>query len=249
MQERDNGKKSAPGSFLRNAEPVRWNSVSKFIMNKIIQGMLDGELRPGDKLPTEAELSTHFGAGRNSVREAIKMLSAIGAIQIRRGEGTFVADTLSEEMLNPLILSLVFAQGNALELMEIRLVLETAAAGLVARKASAADIKELQQANERLLREARRGTHEGHVLRDLDMDFHRVFYRITRNRLLIKISDAIYSLFHASIEQTVDADPELAYRNHQKIIDALQKNATEHELQDAIQQSLSYWEKYVSRIA
>ena len=80
-------------SFLK--EPVGGQSVVNKIVDNITNAIINGELNPGDKIPTEAELSESMGAGRNSVREAIKVLEAYGVVHIKRAEGTFV--------LNPLV--------------------------------------------------------------------------------------------------------------------------------------------------
>ena len=65
-------------SFLK--EPVGGQSVVNKIVDNITNAIINGELNPGDKIPTEAELSESMGAGRNSVREAIKVLEAYGVV-------------------------------------------------------------------------------------------------------------------------------------------------------------------------
>jgi len=94
----------------------------------IINYLLSKKLKPGDKLPTESEFSQQLGVGRNSLREAIKMLSSFGIIEIKRGLGTFIAKSMSSSVMNPLILGLVFEQGTSIELFELRLLIETGAA-------------------------------------------------------------------------------------------------------------------------
>ena len=87
--------------------------ISQMIMDLFTKYLLSRQLKPGDKLPTEFELAEKLGVGRHSVREAIKMLSSIGIIEIRKGAGTFIASTMKSSVLNPLILSLVFEQGTS----------------------------------------------------------------------------------------------------------------------------------------
>jgi GntR family transcriptional repressor for pyruvate dehydrogenase complex len=193
-------------------------------MDQIVNYLLSGELKPGDKLPTEHEFAQQLGVGRNSVREAIKMLSSIGVVEIKRGAGTFIAESMSSSSLNPLILSLAFEQGASIELLELRLLLDTGVAELIIEKVSDQDIKQLEDANQKLHAEALKEHHENpHVLRDLDLNFHRLFYELAGNKLLDKIAQAIYTLFFASIEQTVEADPVTAYENHQRVIDAMKQ--------------------------
>jgi GntR family transcriptional repressor for pyruvate dehydrogenase complex len=193
-------------------------------MDQIVQYLLSGDLKPGDKLPTEYEFAQQLGVGRNSIREAIKMLSSIGVIEIKRGSGTFIAESMSSSMLNPLILSLVFEQGASDELLELRFLLDTGVAELVIEKVSDQDVARLEDANQQFHEEALRDHHDNpHALRDFDLNFHRLFYDLAGNSLLNKIAQAIYTLFFASIEETVEADPVTAYKNHQMIIEAMKQ--------------------------
>jgi len=207
--------------------------------------LLSGELKPGDRLPTENELAQKLGVGRNSVREAIKMLSAIGVIETIRGSGIYIAKSMSSAMLNPLILSLVFEQGSTHELIQLRLALDTSAAEFALERIADDDIERLAAINGQLEEEGRKPQHERHKLRDLDLEFHKELYRLCGNRLLAKIAEAIYTLFYASIEKTVAADPERAYRNHKMIIDALRTKDIEL-VRNSTKDSLSYWMQYLS---
>ena len=75
-------------------------SVVDQVMDGIISQIIDGTLHPGDKLPTEMELCKQFGAGRNSVREAVKKLQAYGILYIKRADGTFVSENYNQKMLD-----------------------------------------------------------------------------------------------------------------------------------------------------
>ena len=68
-------------------KPISTKSVVQQVIDRLTDAMLHKELRPGDKIPTEMELSESFGIGRNSVREAIKILVSYGVLEIRRPEG------------------------------------------------------------------------------------------------------------------------------------------------------------------
>ena len=70
--------------------PIKNESLVQRIINKITDSIIAGELKPGDKLPTEMELIAAFQVSRNTVREAIRTLIAYGVVEIRRPEGTFV---------------------------------------------------------------------------------------------------------------------------------------------------------------
>ena len=66
------------------------SSVTLQLLERIKTALIRGELLPGDYLPFEAELTQTLGIGKSSVREAIKMLQAIGIVELKRGQGTMI---------------------------------------------------------------------------------------------------------------------------------------------------------------
>ena len=106
-------------------KPMRNKSIVDRIIGRISDTIMSGELKPGDKIPTELELSESLGVGRNSVREAVKSLVAMGVLNIRRSEGTFVAEGFSMRMLEPMAYGLVLEGGNSSAVLELRYVVDT----------------------------------------------------------------------------------------------------------------------------
>ena len=94
-------------------KPIGQQSVVWNVIDQLTQAMTMGKLRPGDKIPTETELSESLQVSRNSVREAVKILVAYGILEIRRAEGTFIRSGVSQQMLNPLIYGIMFTQGDS----------------------------------------------------------------------------------------------------------------------------------------
>jgi GntR family transcriptional repressor for pyruvate dehydrogenase complex len=174
------------------------------------------------------------------VREAVKMLSSLGAVEIRRGSGTFVARSMSPAVLTPLVLSLVVEQGSAREWVEMRVALDTAAVEMMLGRNPQADLGPLEEANGRLLAEHRRSEHEPHVFRDLDLAFHEILLDLSGNRLLAKVGKAIYRLFFSTIERSVEADPMLAWRNHELVLDAIRRRDMTL-VRERIRESLWFW--------
>lgn len=221
-------------------------SVPSSIINMITDLLISRELKPGDQLPTELELAQQLGVGRNSVREAVKSLSYLGVVEIRRGIGTFVATSMPASVLNPLLLELVFEQKTSREIIELRLLIETAVAEMVIQKAGDDDIQKLDEANNQLRLAAGAKHIDSQHLRNLDINFHVTLLQLTDNRPLQKIGKAIYTLFLASIEKTVEQDPLRAVGNHQLIIDAIKKRDPAL-LRIHMKESLSLWMDYLQR--
>ena len=71
--------------FTLPLKPLEPESISSTVVDLIMNYLLSGDLKPGDKLPTEHEFAKQLGVGRNSIREAIKMLSSIGVVKVKRG--------------------------------------------------------------------------------------------------------------------------------------------------------------------
>lgn len=234
----------AESLFTESMRPLNREPISSSIMNMITNYLLSKELKPGDKLPTESEFAQQLGVGRNSVREAIKMLSSLGIVEIKRGVGTFIAKSISTSIMNPLILGLVFEQGTSRELFELRLLIDTGAAELVIQKANDEEIKKLDEANEKLRSAAETNLEQRQKLLDLDINFHYTLLEITKNPFLSKIGKAVYTLFFTSIEKTVQLDPISGYKNHQLVIDAIKKRDIEW-IREITKKSLSFWLKII----
>lgn len=99
----------------------------------------------GQKLPNEFELGELFGVGRSTIREAVKLLSSKGILEVRRGSGTYVISTVPIES-DPLGLRAVTDKSAlALDLVNVRLMLEPGIAELAATQATEEDIIELRR--------------------------------------------------------------------------------------------------------
>jgi GntR family transcriptional repressor for pyruvate dehydrogenase complex len=104
-----------------------------------------GELRPGDRLPPEAELASQLGASRNTAREAIRALVTARVLDVRRGDGTFVTSLRPELLLDGISFAAEVMQADfSLELIAVRRILEGAATGLAAQRMNDEVIRELK---------------------------------------------------------------------------------------------------------
>ena len=111
-----------------------------------IKGMLlRGELRPGDRVPPEKELSEALGLSRSSLREAVKALELIRVLDVRRGDGTYVTSLEPRLLLEAMTFVVDLHQdASVLELFEVRRVLEPAAAALATERADDAQVAALR---------------------------------------------------------------------------------------------------------
>ncbi|MEV6583774.1 FadR/GntR family transcriptional regulator [Streptomyces sp. NPDC051582] len=118
--------------------------VTDEAIDKIKNMIVSGELRPGSKLPREADLADRLGLSRNSLREAVKALSLIRVLDVRQGDGTYVTSLEPDLLLDALAFVVDFHQDDTvLDFLEVRRILEPAAAAMAARSMSQEEIDAL----------------------------------------------------------------------------------------------------------
>ncbi len=94
-----------------------------------------GELRPGDRMPPEQELADQLGVSRGSLREAVRALSQVNVLDVRRGDGTYVTSLAPSELLSGLSLAMELLQTQGVdEVLEVRRMLFPAATALAAQR-------------------------------------------------------------------------------------------------------------------
>ena len=114
-------------------------------LDKIKDLIVTGELRPGDRLPPEAELSERLGLSRNSLREAVKALDFINVLDVRRGSGTYVTSLSAEDLTEAVsFLVDVHASGSLREILEVRRIFEAETAYRAATRIDAAGLEDLE---------------------------------------------------------------------------------------------------------
>ena len=177
-------------SFLR---PIDNTSVVQQVIDRLTYAMIYKELRPGDKLPTEMELAASFGVGRNSIREAIKILVSFGVLDIRRPEGTFVASGFSDKMINPLLYGIILDQSDSIDsLKELREWVDFGILELAMEKADPEDLFQLEEQLHKLLAEIDGGDAEKVFV--ADDEFHEAISTAAHNSLLGQIAKLVRTL-------------------------------------------------------
>ena len=174
------------------------------------------------------------------------MLLSLGVVEVRRGAGTFIATSMNGSILDPLLLSLAIEQGTSRDLADLRLMIQIGAAKLAIEQAKDEDILRLEKANEELKTAAEKSITDSAYLRETDLNIHYTLFDITGNRFVAKIGKAIYRMFVASIEKTVEIDPYKAYLNHKLYIDAI-KARDRATVGSKIREALAEWVEYVNK--
>ena len=109
---------------LERVEGKRHESAVDFVVKTFRDKLEKKELRPGDRIPNETELSEMLSVSRGSVREAMKVLSALGVIDIQRGNGTFISQPDSFSNMDPLLFSFLLMSPTKKEIQDFRKAVE-----------------------------------------------------------------------------------------------------------------------------
>ncbi len=157
--------------------------LAEQVQEQIFHYIVDTPLELGAKLPNEFELGEMFGVGRSTIREAVKILSSKGVVEVRHGSGTYVLST-KEENPDPLGLKDLEDQKRlALDLVDLRLMLEPGIAELAAQNATPEDIAKLKRLCETVEQKIR---NDERYLED-DIAFHTCIAECSKNKVVEQI--------------------------------------------------------------
>jgi DNA-binding FadR family transcriptional regulator len=127
-------------------QPLRQVRLYEQVAQLLRDGIVNGELTQGIRLPNERELAAAYRVSRNVVREAVRALVKDGLVEVRQGSGTYVSNGTSSALGHSLelALSLGRSERNLSNLIEIRTIIEPSVAGIAARRASRDDIAAME---------------------------------------------------------------------------------------------------------
>lgn len=154
---------------------------------KIKQMIVIGELRPGDRLPKEADLAAQIGLSRNSLREAVRALSLVGILDVRQGDGTYVTSLEPKALLDGLSFIVdLHHDATVLEFFEVRRILEPAATALAAQHIGLDAVDSLRDHLSGVTAES-----SVEELVENDVEFHRRIAEAAGNSVLYSLVDTM----------------------------------------------------------
>jgi DNA-binding FadR family transcriptional regulator len=189
------------------------------VINTIKAMILQGELVPYQRLPSEKELAEALGVSRPTVREAIRGLMALNILESRQGDGTYVTSLEPQLLAAPIDFLLRVDEQGLAALTEIRLVLESGVAEFAANKATPQHIERLRA----LTNEYAASIDDVDRCMELDLAFHRELADAADSAILASILSTISALVLQSRKRTAHDHKkrEVAHTDHRAITDAV----------------------------
>ena len=209
---------AASGAAKKMRKVVRV-SVVEDVAKQLMDLIARGNLKPGERLPSERELCSLFGVGRSSLREALRCLSMVGILDARVGAGTTVAKSGARFIEKTFEWSLLSEQNDIRALVQVRVALEGAA---VAEAALHADAPELA-AMEKLLLQMEDCLNDGPRFAELDLAFHVAISRASNNSLLFGLLTMIRSQLVLGMQRVLPLPNalRLSHEEHKDIFGAV----------------------------
>lgn len=202
--------------------PLLRGSVSNLVSEQILSIIKNKKLKPGDRLPSERELSRMLNVARPSLREALRSLQARGKLEIRHGSGVYVAAPQTEQE----ILASVYAEEVSLEeLYEMREVLEVPAARWASQRANADQIAAIEKALTNVTAVEFSREPDWQHLRRLDAEFHLSIVEAAGNHFLTSVQDVLHTIVNTGMQNSLMQPGRLSQASieHRDIFDAIKR--------------------------
>ncbi|MCW5249555.1 MULTISPECIES: FadR/GntR family transcriptional regulator [unclassified Streptomyces] len=204
--------------------PVSMSRVSQVIVDQVKVLIRDGELSPGDRLPSERDLCEQFGVSRVTIREALRVLEASGLVTVRVGArgGAFVTSPSTERLGEGLADLLSLSPLTASDVTEARMIVETGALPLIIERATEEDIAELM----RLTDEGRAALAAGTYDMQMSAAFHVRLAECAHNPALTMLIHSFHGPMLMSLREAKVSAPLMGKKGgdeHRELVLAIQR--------------------------
>ena len=222
-------------------------TLAEQVADGIMNLIQETPYKAGDKLPTEKELCESTGAGRNTVREALKILASRNVLEIRQGAGTFVSEKQGNPD-DPLGFSMVNDHVKLTkDLLQVRIMLEPQIAALAAQCAKEHEIKELEE----ILEEMEAAMKKREDYSELDTKFHTKIAQCTHNIVMENLLPVIGKGVAVFAKEVAQTEYDRTWISHRKIFCYIRDHKpfeAEMEMQYHLLYNTSRYEEEQSRL-
>jgi DNA-binding FadR family transcriptional regulator len=212
-------------NMMKQMQPIGQRTIHAEIQARIKQYILENKLKPGDALPTEAELVEQLDVSRGVVREGLRSLESLGVITSRQGEGRFVASFTMDPIMRNLGYSMLSDLKDVRDILVIRERLELS---FVADAIEAMDQATLEKLAA-IVEDMRARAAVGQAIMRWDLEFHRVLFGVVGNPLLLKLLDVFWQVYRSLCGESLAVldDPMTQVDKHAAVLAAVEARNAE----------------------
>ena len=189
------------GADLEHTEHMRRpqtyiESVVKMISDYLCDNIMYGKLRPGDRLPSERDMSKLFHIKRPALRDAVKVLTVLGLLEVRAGDGIYISNTCTDFYTIPLSWNLLLGEQSVEEIIRLRFLLDGEAAYMAAQVGSPTELMEIN--NVYMQMQAAFDALDLKKYLDLDIEFHLAIAKASKNKVILNMLITVHRLMRNS---------------------------------------------------
>lgn len=213
-----------------NYKTIKKRKIYEEVAEALVELIQLGHLKPGDKLDSVQQLAENYQVGRSAIREALSALRAMGLIEMRQGEGTYVKEFDSTILNLPIHTSILMRKKDLRNLLEVRKILEIGAVEVAAERRTSENLLEIKKA----LNEMLQANGNEDLGEQSDLNFHMAIAKAAQNELLINLMNHISGIMVSTMKDTrklwlysKQSTWEMLYHDHQNIYFAIEANDKE----------------------
>jgi GntR family transcriptional regulator, transcriptional repressor for pyruvate dehydrogenase complex len=199
------------------------------VIDRIKELLIAKKLKPGELIPSESALAEGLKVSRSSVREALKILSAYGVIEIRRGDGTYISSASNKRMFDVSLFQLLVQDHDYRSLTQVRAILEEGIVKLVVKFATDEELEIMARKNEEFLDELEKPDVLPERVSQLDIEYHRLMSKYSHNSIIENIYNFVIGLFAPTMHPIHPSVPD----SHRQLQKALNDRDEERAVEQA----------------
>ena len=227
-----------------NITPVRKVNAVDEVFDQMQSLLIEGIWKPGEKLPSENELSQTFAVSRMTIRQAMQKLKALGLIETRTGSGSFVREVSPDDCLQDLIPLMFIGDNSQLQVFQFREMIESESVRIATPLVTEENLNELEKICQKMQEDAESGD-DGAFSAD-DFRFHTLLVKFSSNPLIIRAYQILAQVLDESMQSVIKAMKySSALDYHSRIINAMRKRdaaLAEKLTREHIRQNYSFFQ-------
>jgi len=217
-----------------NYKKIKPKKIYEEVAEAIYELIRSGQLKPGQKLDSVQQLAENFQVGRSAIREALTSLRAMGLIDMRQGEGTFINEFDSDKIAFPLSTAILMNKEDISHLLEVRKIIEIGTAATAAKNITPEHLISIKKA----LNEMKEAQGNEELGEKADLHFHLAIAEASQNPLLLNLLQHVSGIMEETMKETrkvwlfsKETTLERLYEEHLAIYEAI-KNRNEVTARD-----------------
>jgi GntR family transcriptional repressor for pyruvate dehydrogenase complex len=204
---------------------IKPKKIYEEVAEAIYEMIRSGQVEPGEKLVSVQQLAENFQVGRSAIREALTSLRAMGLVEMKQGEGTYVKEFEKDQITFPLSTAILMNKDDIAQLLEVRKIIESGTAAAAAKRRTDEQIKLIEAALDSML--GAKG--DGELGEKADLQFHMALAEAAQNPLLMSLMNHVSDLMAETMRETrrvwlysKETTLEQLYQEHLAIFEAIQ---------------------------